>query len=424
MLLLAAHHLVVDAVSWRLILEDLAAAYDAVRKAEPVALGPKTTAFGTWAQRLAAHTEAGGFDGESAYWRDLTPVPLPTDLDGTDLDGANTAGTEQTLTAGLDAETTRALLQDVPQAYRTRINDVLLCALGRVLARWTGRDRVTVALEGHGREELLAGVDLTRTVGWFTAMYPVALDVPGGAGADIGTALKAVKESLRAVPNGGLGYGALRHLRSDAVVRLPGLPGISFNYLGRQDSREPRGALLHAPAGPLTGGMDRACERPFLLDVLGTVADGRLDFTWSYSAGVHRRETVARLAAELAERTAGDRPALRRARRRRPDPVGLPAGVPGPGRGGPAGRHRTRRRRRLPADPDADRHGRPRLGRGRTRPVRRADHLRAGRRRRPRRAGRRLAARGRPHPGAADRRGTARRPGSGAGRATARSRCR
>ena len=294
-LLLAAHHLVVDAVSWRLILEDFESAYRALSQGQPVALGPKSTSFRTWAQRLAAHTEAGGFDDELAYWRDLgTATQLPTDLDG-----ANTAATEQTVTAGLTEQDTRALLQDVPAVYRTRINDVLLCALGRVLARWTGRDRVTVALEAHGREDLLDGVDLTRTVGWFTAMYPVALDLSSGSGADAGAAadpgaaLKSVKESLRAVPNGGLGYGALRHLRSDSIVQLPDLPAISFNYLGRQDSGENRGGL--------TGSMDRAADRPFLLDVLGAVSDGRLEFTWSYSTEVHRRETVARLAAELAE---------------------------------------------------------------------------------------------------------------------------
>ena len=285
-LLLAAHHLVVDAVSWRLILEDFASAYRALSQGKPVDLGPKSTSFRTWAQRLAAHTEAGGFDDEFAYWRDLATVTeLPTDLDG-----ANTAATEQTVTAGLDDEDTRALLQDVPAVYRTRINDVLLCALGRVLARWTGRDRVAVALEAHGREDLLDGVDLTRTVGWFTAMYPVALDVP--ADADTGTALKAVKEGLRAVPNGGLGYGALRYLRSDSIVQLPDLPAVSFNYLGRQDSGENRGGL--------SGSMDRTSDRPFLLDVLGAVSGGRLEFTWSYSTEVHRRETVAGLAAELA----------------------------------------------------------------------------------------------------------------------------
>ncbi|MGW2715842.1 condensation domain-containing protein, partial [Streptomyces sp. NPDC001356] len=131
-LLLAAHHLVVDAVSWRLVLEDLEHAHRALRDGERPALGAKSTSFRDWARRLAAHTEAGGFDGELAHWQGLdAPAALPADHPG----GANTVADEDSVTAGLDAEETRRLLQDVPDVYRTRVNDVLLCALGRVLAR-------------------------------------------------------------------------------------------------------------------------------------------------------------------------------------------------------------------------------------------------------------------------------------------------
>ncbi|MFF9672031.1 non-ribosomal peptide synthase/polyketide synthase [Streptomyces eurythermus] len=295
-LLLAAHHLVVDAVSWRLILEDLDTAYRALRDGGRPALAPKSTAFRDWARRLAAHTEAGGFDTELSYWQGVeTDTTLPVDHPG----GPNTVADEDSVTAGLDAEETRRLLQEVPEAYRTRVNDVLLTALGRVLARWTGRDRVAVTLESHGREQLFEDTDLARTTGWFTAMYPVALDVPRDAGP--GAALKSVKENLRAVPHGGLGYGALRHLRPAAGRDLPALPPVCFNYLGRPDAAPAPGGLLHAPHGGLAGGMDRSANRPHLLDVLGQVTDDRLEFTWSYSRGRHRRETVARLAAELAE---------------------------------------------------------------------------------------------------------------------------
>ncbi|MFH8462582.1 non-ribosomal peptide synthase/polyketide synthase [Streptomyces sp. NPDC017991] len=296
-LLLAAHHLVVDAVSWRLVLEDLETAYRALRAGERADLGPKSTSFRTWARRLAAHTASGGFDDELTHWQALSAdaTPLPTDLTG-----ANTAACEETVTVSLDADDTRRLLQDVPDVYRTRVNDVLLCALGRVLGRWTGRERVMVALEGHGREELFDDVDLARTVGWFTTMFPVALDVPGDAGT--GAALKSVKESLRAVPRSGLGYGALRHLHPDRDrLGLPGLPQVGFNYLGRQDRSPTTDGLLHTPYAGLAGGLDRAADRPHLLDLLGQVTDERLEFTWSYSREVHRRDTVARLATELAD---------------------------------------------------------------------------------------------------------------------------
>ncbi|MCA1682247.1 MAG: condensation domain-containing protein, partial [Actinobacteria bacterium] len=166
-LFVVVHHLVVDGVSWRILLEDLETAYWQVVRGRTARLGTKTTSFREWAQRLAEHTAAGGFDGELEYWaggsQGCDPV-LP--VDGV---GANTVASTGSVTVRLDPEETRALLQDVPGVYRTQVNDVLLSALGRVL----------VDLEGHGREDLFDGVDLSRTVGWFTTMFPVALDIPG-----------------------------------------------------------------------------------------------------------------------------------------------------------------------------------------------------------------------------------------------------
>ncbi|MGW1863896.1 condensation domain-containing protein, partial [Streptomyces collinus] len=285
---------VVDAVSWRVLLEDLDAAHRALRAGATPDLGAKTTSFRTWARRLAAYTADGGFDDELAHWSGLRPTALPTDLDG-----GNSGADEETVTVSLGEEDTRRLLQEVPDAYRTRVNDVLLCAVGRVLARWTGQDRVVLALEGHGREDLFDDVDLARTVGWFTTMFPVGLDVPRDA--DLATALKTVKENLRAVPRGGVGYGALRHLHPTAGRDLPGLPQVGFNYLGQQDRTAPADGLLRAPHDGLTGGMDRSADRPHLIDVLGRVTGGRLEFTWSYSRRTHRHDTVARLARETAE---------------------------------------------------------------------------------------------------------------------------
>ncbi|MCM3804718.1 non-ribosomal peptide synthase/polyketide synthase [Streptomyces sp. DR7-3] len=294
-LLLTAHHLVVDAVSWRIVLEDLDTAYRQLVAGRTAAPGARTTSFRTWALRLSDHTAAGGFDAERSHWAAFDGrTGLPTDGEG-----PNTAATAEEVTVRLGAEETRLLLQEVPGAYRTRVNDVLLCALGRVLARWTGEDRVAVALEGHGREEIFEGVDLSRTVGWFTSMFPVALEAPADWGLE--RTLKAVKERLRAVPGNGLGYGALRHLSGAAASGLPAAPEISFNYLGQQDWEPPAGGLLHALAGGLEGDMSPAAPRPHLLDVLGRVTDRRLELSWSYSRSLHRRATVRRLAEEMAE---------------------------------------------------------------------------------------------------------------------------
>ncbi|MGR3937685.1 non-ribosomal peptide synthase/polyketide synthase [Streptomyces sp. BRA346] len=292
---LIAHHLVVDAVSWRILLEDLDTAYRLLDAGRPGSLGRKTTSFRAWSRQVSEHTVAGGFDAELPHWTAAHGSPdLPTDGEG-----PNTAASEETVTVRLDREETRVLLQEVPGAYLTRINDVLLCALGRVLGRWTGRDRVLVALEGHGREEIFEGTDLSRTVGWFTSMFPVALD--GGAGTGLEEALKTVKERLRAMPGNGLGYGALRHLAPDAPLAGAADPQISFNYLGQLDWDLPDGGLLHTLRSGLEGDMSPEAPRPHLLDVVGRVEGRKLELAWSYSRDRHHRSTVSRLAEETLD---------------------------------------------------------------------------------------------------------------------------
>ncbi|MFC0530978.1 amino acid adenylation domain-containing protein, partial [Phytohabitans kaempferiae] len=293
-LLLAAHHLVVDGVSWRILLDDLATAYGQASRGEGPSLPRRTSSFQAWAGRLAAHTAGGGLDAEAAYWTAVggapaTPVP-------TDAHGPNTAGSVRTVTARLDRDSTEALLREAPAAYRTRVNDVLLAALGRTLAGWLGGGPVRIALEGHGRADLFDDLDLTRTVGWFTSVYPFDLTLPATAGwAEL---IRMVKERLRAVPNEGLGYDALRHLAPTgaAAAALAGVaqPQISFNYLGQWQAAAGGEAFTHRGGIPLD--QHDAHERPHLLDVVASVEDGELSVIWVYSSNVHRQETVQRLA--------------------------------------------------------------------------------------------------------------------------------
>ncbi|WP_268891514.1 non-ribosomal peptide synthase/polyketide synthase [Lentzea tibetensis] len=284
---LSVHHLVVDGVSWRILLEDLVTAYRQAVRGEPVELGAKTTSFREWAHRLADHVRRGGLRGEVGYWQAVTGhAELPVDLPGT-----NDLESTRDVSVRLGPDETRALLQDVPGVYRTRINDALLAALGRALTGWTGHDRVLVDLEGHGREDLLDGVDLSRTVGWFTTMFPVVLGTTG----DWATTLKATKELLRAVPHHGLGFGALRYLTR---TPLPRTAQISFNYLGRFDTGA-AGTDLYLSASPLASDISPEAHRDHLLDVVGAVEDGCLRFTWSYSGNVHRAETITALAEDV-----------------------------------------------------------------------------------------------------------------------------
>ncbi|QFZ24669.1 non-ribosomal peptide synthase/polyketide synthase [Saccharothrix syringae] len=274
-LLLVAHHLVVDGVSWRVLLADLERAY------RGLPLEPVGTQFPQWAHRLDEHVRSGALDDARAHWDALPePAPLPVDRDG-----ANTAGSTRAVSVRLDRETTGALLTAVPPVYRTQVNDVLLSALGRALAEWTGRDAVGVALEGHGREELLDGVDLSRAVGWFTTQFPVVLRPRG----DWGDTLKSVKETLRAVPHRGLSFEALGGGR---------LPGISFNYHGRFDVAD--GGFYRARR-EVGSDVDPGATRDHLLEVTGLVERGELELTWHYSADLHDEATVRRLADRVLD---------------------------------------------------------------------------------------------------------------------------
>uniref|UniRef100_UPI0013CE9D35 condensation domain-containing protein n=1 Tax=Streptomyces sp. S5 TaxID=1456735 RepID=UPI0013CE9D35 len=295
-LLVTAHHLVIDGVSWRIILGDLATAYDQALSVGATDLGPKSSSVRYWADRLGHHAQEGGFAGQVAYWRSVTgtaefAVPLDTP------EGTNLVADQAAVQAHLDADETHALLHQVPGRFRTQINDVLLAALARTLREWTGHDQTAVNLEGHGREELFEDVDLTRTVGWFTSIYPVALALPepgdGGAGEWTAT-MRTVKRQLRAVPDRGVGYGALRYLTGELAGDPD--PRISFNYLGQFGGEQGESGLLSTalpPAGPEHGLRQ---ERNHLIDVVAAVDGGRFTVTWYYSAAVHREATVAALA--------------------------------------------------------------------------------------------------------------------------------
>jgi len=299
-LLIIAHHLVIDAVSWGFVAHDVETAYRQAARGEAVHLPKKTTSFRQWAERLAAYANTGEARRQAPFWLRQSGVPpLPVDGDAS----ANTEGEAGRLTVELDEETTRALLTDVPPVYGTRINDVLLAALARALRGWTGERAILVDLEGHGREDLFEGVDLSRTAGWFTAIHPLRVEVTEGG--DVGEDLKAVKEQLRAVPEKGIGFGLLRWLSADPEIHhalaVQPRPQISFNYLGRMDFGGSSADALFAGADADVGAArSPAGARTHLLAVDAAVSGGRLFATWTHGRHVHRAETVERLAQAFA----------------------------------------------------------------------------------------------------------------------------
>jgi amino acid adenylation domain-containing protein/non-ribosomal peptide synthase protein (TIGR01720 family) len=291
-LLIAIHHLVVDGVSWRVLLEDLQAAYRALQAGGQPELAP-AGAWQTWARQLPACAAGAALQAELAYW--LQPV-RQRQLPCKDAQGDNTIGQARRIETTLDADTTHRLLHLAPSAYRTQVNDLLLSALAPVLCRWTGASDAWVELEGHGREELFDGADTSRTVGWFTTRFPVLL----APGESHGATIRAIKETLRAVPNKGIGHGLLKYLGSPAsraaLAALP-QPQVSFNYLGQFSQGENDLFTLAAQsAGP-----DRAPHnrRSHWLDIVGRVDDGCLSLAWTYSPAILDSAAIGQLAQDM-----------------------------------------------------------------------------------------------------------------------------
>jgi amino acid adenylation domain-containing protein/non-ribosomal peptide synthase protein (TIGR01720 family) len=293
-LLLIAHHLVVDGVSWRILLEDLQTACAQLAQGEAIQVPAKTSSFKGWAEGLCEVAGSPAVRGQLAYWSALPTHGLPR-LPGDLAGGPNTVASAAAVVVELGREETAALLHDLPQACRTQINDVLLTALALAFAGWTGERRLLIDLEGHGREEILAGVDTSRTVGWFTTVSPLLLTLED-AGSPA-AALTSVKRQLRDVPERGIGYGLLRYLCPEAAGALPPLaPEVSFNYLGQLDPAVAGASFREARESPGPVRSPRQLRR-HALELNSRILGGRLQATFLYSTNLHRHATIAALAA-------------------------------------------------------------------------------------------------------------------------------
>ncbi|HEX7333782.1 MAG TPA: amino acid adenylation domain-containing protein, partial [Pyrinomonadaceae bacterium] len=300
-LLLVVHHLVVDGVSWRILLEDMQRGYEELRDRGRVEWPARSSSFQQWARRLEEYARSTEWNAEQEYWSGAQwqgGGRLRVDHER----GANTVGSARMVVVELGAEETRVLLQEVTGTYQMQVPEVLLTALARSLGKREGSERWVVELEGHGREELFAELEVTRTVGWFTSAYPVWVEVKRES--EAGAALKGVKEQLRAVPGKGVGYGVLRYLGSSeqrAALEQLSPAEISFNYLGQFDQTMQQASLfqpVHESPGLVLG---PAGHRTYLLEIDGGVNSGRLQLGWTYSENLHRRETIEELAQGFLE---------------------------------------------------------------------------------------------------------------------------
>jgi amino acid adenylation domain-containing protein/non-ribosomal peptide synthase protein (TIGR01720 family) len=298
-LLWIIHHWAVDGVSWRILWADLALAYQQFMNQEPIQLPNKTASLQTWAHQLIQDAHSETITAEQEYWTSLSAFSCPSlPLDYPTSTVQNTVSTIAELTLSLTQEDTQALLTEALKPYRNRVDEVLLTALVNSLADWTGTRQIWVDLEHYGRSAIGAELDLTRTVGWFTTLYPALLDLRTIQGP--GASLKAVKEQLRTVPHQGLGYGLWRYLRGNSLPSLPD-PEIRFNYLGQLDSQTlPNFSLGFAPefSGILQHPQN---QRPHLLALNSFVRDHQLQMCWQYGSHFHDRVTIKQLASHFID---------------------------------------------------------------------------------------------------------------------------
>ncbi|CAH0229002.1 non-ribosomal peptide synthetase [Pseudomonas carnis] len=293
-LLIAIHHLVVDGVSWRILLEDLQNVYRQLSDGQSVSLPAKTSALRDWAARLQAYAHSESLREELSLWQAQLAGPtvaLPVQRP----QGARRNSDAETVSVRLDAERTRQLLQQAPSAYRTQVNDLLLTALARVLCRWSGQASALIQLEGHGRETLFDDIDLTRSVGWFTSAYPLRLTPQ----AEQGDSIKAIKEQLRGVPHKGLGYGVLRYLAEDLCKQsMAALPSaqVTFNYLGQFDQSFGTDALFHPLEESAGLAHDPDAPLPNELSIDSQVYGGELVLRWTFSRERHDQQVIRDLA--------------------------------------------------------------------------------------------------------------------------------
>ncbi|WP_344940885.1 amino acid adenylation domain-containing protein [Actinomadura miaoliensis] len=306
-LLVMLHHLVVDGVSWRVLLPDLVTAWAGG------ALEPVGTSFRRWAQRLTAAASDPARAGELDTWLDIVDGPDQRIADRALDPRVDIAARARSLTLGLPADVTAPLLTDVPAAFHGRVNDVLLTGLALAAVQHRRRrggrgTSVLVDLEGHGREDVIPGVDVTRTVGWFTSIHPVRLDPgtvePGeirAGGPALGTALKKVKEQLREIPDNGIGYGLLRHLDPAAAEELAALPPaqLAFNYLGRVAPGDGGADWSLAPE-ETPPGEDPRMPMAHVLEINAITRDlpggPELSATWTWPDGLLGEDDVRELA--------------------------------------------------------------------------------------------------------------------------------
>ncbi|WP_026475839.1 non-ribosomal peptide synthetase [Alkaliphilus transvaalensis] len=297
-LLIAVHHLVIDGVSWRILLEDFKTGYSQLLEGNSISLPDKTDSFKAWSKELRKYVNDETLLKELNYWQEIEDTsisPLPKDhvaISNRVKDGEN-----QSII--LNPNDTEKLLKYVNKSYNTEINDILLATLGLSFKEWTGENKILISLEGHGREEINQ-IDVSRTIGWFTSVYPVILDVTQSD--NLSFIIRNTKETLRRVPQKGIGYGILKHLTSkiNGNIGLKKKPEVCFNYLGQFD-REVNTDIFQFSSIEVEGSIAADLERNYRIEIDGMITNGELRLNFNYNKQEYETETIIALMEKFSK---------------------------------------------------------------------------------------------------------------------------
>jgi non-ribosomal peptide synthase protein (TIGR01720 family) len=296
-LLIVIHHLAVDFVSWGILLEDLALAYQQLQRHEPIHLSEKSVSCQFWGTKLVEYANSAKLREELPYWSNVErqqKSSLPVDF----LGGSNTMEFVEQITVGLSMEQTENLVRHAARNYNALPHELILSALLQAIGNWSGAARTFIDVESNGRMLHLPGLDVSRTVGWFTAIYPVLLQASSTK--EPKECLRQVQQRLREVPGNGMGYGLLRYLCSDVDVReqLSSLPEaqICFNYFGRFDRIIGDASLFQPVSGSKGASESLRGQRKYLLEVESMISSRCLQIRFRYSKAIHLQSTMEHLA--------------------------------------------------------------------------------------------------------------------------------
>lgn len=300
-LFITIHHLVIDSVSWRILCEDLQSIYRQLKNSQTVQLPVKTSSFQAWSQALAIYAKTAALEDERKYWLEISSS-LP-DFPGEDATKAVNITDINYVMLELSASDTENLLHKVSIAYSTQINDILLSGLSLGLYQWRGIEDVMIHLEGHGREECIAAVDVSRTIGWFTSIFPVRLK---SNFKELGTHIQVIKETLRKIPNKGIGYGVLRYLTQDNQgnsIANGDHAKISFNYLGQIENVIDAESLLSAEGTLQAVGSSVSMKNKesHLFNINALISSGKLKVYLAYSTKHFEKTEVENFAKHFKE---------------------------------------------------------------------------------------------------------------------------